>query len=376
MNRNGASIMAPVMAVGLMSGTSMDGIDAAVVTTDGVRVADIGPALIVPYDPVLRRRLKAALAGDGDDELERDLTFANGAAVKKLLIENGLEEADIAVIGFHGQTVFHDPANGITRQLGDGALLADETAIPVVNDFRSADVAAGGEGAPLAPLYHAALAASSVLSCGLERPLSVLNIGGVANVTWLGEDDGDIMAFDCGPGNALIDDWTARTIGRAMDEGGRLARGGTADRNLLAEFMGDFYFAQAPPKSLDRNAFAAALSRLDEASLSPADGAATLSTFTVRAVVKAAGHFPAKAGCWVVTGGGRLNGWIMEELAAALGGPVMAAEEAGWRGDFLEAEAFAFLAVRSIIGLPLSLPATTGVGEPTTGGVLHLPPGD
>jgi anhydro-N-acetylmuramic acid kinase len=356
-----------------MSGTSMDGIDAAVITTDGIRVAEFGPAMTVPYDPGFRRRLKAALAGGGDDELERDLTIAHGAAVKKLLNENGIAAAEIAVIGFHGQTVFHDPANGITRQLGDGALLAAETRIPVVNDFRSADMAAGGEGAPMAPLYHAALAALSSLAGGLERPLCVLNIGGVANATWLGEADGDIAAFDCGPGNALIDDWTARTIGRAMDEGGRLARGGQADGALVAEFMSHSYFARTPPKSLDRDTFAAALRRLEEASLSPADGAATLTAFTVRAVVKAAEYFPLKAKCWIVTGGGRLNGWMMEKLAAALGGPVVAAEDVGWRGDFLEAEAFAFLAVRSLAGLPLSLPATTGADEPTTGGVLYRP---
>lgn len=372
MGRKG--IAAPVTVVGLMSGTSMDGIDAALITTDGVRLADFGPAITVPYDPAFRRRLKAALAGGSDDELERDLTIAHGAAVKKLLADNGMAAAEIAIIGFHGQTVFHDPANGGTRQLGDGALLANETAIPVVNDFRSADMAAGGEGAPMAPLYHAALAGT--VAGGLKRPLAVLNIGGVANVTWLGEADGDIRAFDCGPGNALIDDWTARAIRRAMDEGGRLARGGVADEALLAEFMSHSYFARTPPKSLDRNAFAFVLGRLEETSLPPADGAATLTAFTVRAVVKAAEHFPLKAKCWIVTGGGRHNGWMMEKLAAALGGPVMAAEDAGWRGDFLEAEAFAFLAVRSLAGLPLSLPATTGAGEPTTGGVLHLPPGD
>ncbi len=359
--------MAPLAAVGLMSGTSLDGIDAAVITTDGEEILDIGPALSVPYDPLFRRRLKAALAGEGDDELERDLTIANGAAVKKLLTENGLAAADMSVIGFHGQTVFHDPANGLTRQLGDGALLAADTGIAVVNDFRAADMAAGGEGAPMASLYHAALAGN------LEKPLCVLNIGGVANVTWLGEDVGDILAFDCGPGNALIDDWAVRTVGRAMDEGGRLARGGQADEVLVAEFMGRPYFARQPPKSLDRDAFAFVLGRLEAASLSPENGAATLTAFTVRAVAKAAEHFSAKPKCWIVTGGGRLNGWMMEKLAAALGGPVMAAEDVGWRGDFLEAEAFAFLAVRSLAGLPLSLPATTGVREPMTGGVLHNP---
>ena len=364
------NVTAPVMALGLMSGTSLDGIDAAAITTDGEEILNIGPALSVPYDPGFRRRLKAALAGGMDNELERDLTIANGAAVKKLLAEGGLAAADIAVIGFHGQTIFHDPANGVTRQLGDGGLLANDTGIPVVNDFRSADMAAAGEGAPMAPLYHAALAA---LAGNLERPLCVLNIGGVANVTWLGEDDGGIMAFDCGPGNALIDDWTVRTIGRAMDEGGRLARGGAVDEGLVAEFMGDHYFARHPPKSLDRDAFAAALSRLKEASLSPADGAATLTAFTVGAVVKAVEHFPAKAKSWIVAGGGRRNGLIMEKLVEALGGPVKAAEDVGWRGDFLEAEAFAFLAVRSIAGLALSLPATTGVNEPTMGGVLHRP---
>ena len=357
-------------ALGLMSGTSMDGVDAALIETDGERVFAHGAARTDPYDGVFQERLRAAkgrAVGPGDGALARELTERHAASVRRLLAEAKLAPADVDVIGFHGHTILHDPRRRITCQMGDGRLLAELTGITVVNDFRARDVAQGGEGAPLAPLYHAAQAAD------LARPLAVLNIGGVANVTWIGAA-GDIIAFDTGPGGALLDDWVRRAIGRPMDEGGRLARAGRADEAILARLLADPYFDRSPPKSLDRDHFAQMTADAVK-NLGAADGAATLARFTALSVARARAHFPAVPGRWLVCGGGRRNGYLMAALAAALemplGDGVAPVEAVGWRGDALEAEAFAFLAVRSLRGLPLSLPSTTGVAAPCTGGVLH-----
>ena len=351
---------APVTALGLMSGTSMDGIDAAIVETDGERVFDLGPSSSEAYDADFRQRLRRLIAHGGDEaEMSRDLTERHAGAVGRLL--DGLGGVD--VIGFHGHTISHRPGRGLTRQIGDGAALARLTGIPVVDDFRSRDMAAGGEGAPLAPLFHAALARD------MKKPVAVLNIGGVANLTWIGIGD-HLLAFDTGPGNALIDDWSLKNTGRPMDEDGRLARGGDVDARALAALLEHPYFRKLPPKSLDRNAFGAdAL-----AGASAADGAATLTRFTAAAVARARDFLPNPPRRWLVTGGGRLNGCLMAALAQALEADVEPVEAVGWRGDVLEAQAFAFLAVRSLRGLPLSLPVTTGVSRPLSGGVLHLPP--
>lgn len=355
---------AAVVAIGLMSGTSMDGIDAALLITDGRRILDFGPALTRPYDAAFRERLRAVLGDRPAGDMaaaERDLTRRHAGAVRALLGEWGGRRPE--VIGFHGHTVLHRPAARLTRQLGDGARLARDTGLTVVSDFRGRDVAAGGEGAPLAPLFHAALAA------GLDKPLAVLNVGGVANVTWIGGDDDAVWAFDTGPGNALIDDWARLKTGRPMDEDGRLARAGAVHAATLGRLMAHPYFDRPPPKSLDRGDFV-----LDAAApLSSEDGAATLTAFTAAAAARAAAFFPAPARRWLVCGGGRRNPVLMDALRAALGVPVETVEAAGWNGDALEAQAFAFLAVRALCGLPLSLPTTTGVGRPTTGGVVHRP---
>jgi anhydro-N-acetylmuramic acid kinase len=277
------------------------------------------------------------------------------------LAQAAIAPAEIRVVGFHGHTIWHRPEAGRTRQIGDGALLAAETGIDVVCDFRSRDMAEGGQGAPLAPLYHAALAAE------LAKPVAVLNLGGVGNVTWIGERGGEILAFDTGPANALIDDWVARHSGRPFDAGGELARAGRIDEAALAALLDDPYFALAPPKSLDRDAFDPA----PVAALTPADGAATLTAFTAAAVARARDHLPAAPGRWLVTGGGRHNPALMAALAERLSAPVEAVEAVGWDGDALEAQAFAYLALRALDGLPLSLPSTTGVAQPATGGVLH-----
>lgn len=358
----------PFLSLGLMSGTSRDGIDAALITTDGERHLDCGPALTRGFAPDFRERLARVMGGQGPvAEVERELTILHAEAVEALLAASATPRAAVALIGFHGQTILHAPERRLTWQIGDGALLAELTGIDVVNDFRSRDVAEGGQGAPLVPLYHAAM------TRGLPRPLAVLNIGGVANVTWIGAgpDGADrLVAFDTGPGNALLDDWALRHTGQPLDRDGALARAGRVNQAVLDGLLVHPYFAQAAPKSLDRDAF-----RLDGVdALAPADGAATLVAFTAAAVARSAALFPAPAARWLVAGGGRRNPAIMAELATRLGASVLAVEEIGWDGDAIEAQAFAYLAVRSAKGLPLTLPTTTGASRPLSGGRLHRHP--
>jgi anhydro-N-acetylmuramic acid kinase len=363
--------------IGLMSGTSLDGIDAALLETDGENVARPGPGLTLPYEPQTRALLRQSLedaravadyAGDGAApvphairEAERLCTEAHAGAVRALLDKAGLAPADIALVGFHGQTILHRPARRLTWQIGDGALLARLTGIDVVNDFRSADVKAGGQGAPLVPLYHAALAREA----GLDQPVVVVNIGGVANVTYINGDT--VLAFDTGPGNAPIDDWMQRHTSKPVDEGGALARTGRIDEAALAAMLTHDFFARKPPKSLDRLDFGMAAVE----GLAPADGAATLAAFTAASIARAREYFPEPAAAWVICGGGRHNDFLMDQLRALVNAPVRPAEAVGWNGDCLEAEAFAYLAMRARRGLPLSLPTTTGVPLPMTGGVLH-----
>jgi anhydro-N-acetylmuramic acid kinase len=356
----------PATALGLMSGTSLDGIDVALLRTDGTDAIEPGPAETYPYDSGLRERIRGVLGGIGPvAEVERALTLAHGAAIERFLRDHRLWASDIDLIGFHGHTILHRPVEGRTWQIGDGDLLAASTGIDVVNDFRSVDVAAGGQGAPLAPLYHAALAA------GLPRPLAVLNLGGVANATWIGADreNGgvDPIAFDTGPANAPLDDWMRRHTGIAMDRDGALAAAGKIDRAVLAALLDHPYFAAAPPKSLDRDDFHWSMVE----SLAPADGAATLTEFIAASVAAGAKYFPEPPKRWLVTGGGRHNPSVMAALARVLAVPVEPVEAAGWQGDALEAQAFAWLAVRARRGLPLSLPSTTGVPRPLSGGQFH-----
>jgi anhydro-N-acetylmuramic acid kinase len=351
----------PVLALGLMSGTSIDGIDAALVWTDGADVVETRGALSIPYRDELRAGLRAAIERaemlPGVDSLERAMTLAHALAVDALLSQEDVSREAVRLIGFHGQTILHRPEAGITWQIGDGTLLAVATEIDVVSDFRTADVEAGGEGAPLASVFHAALAT------GLEKPLAVLNVGGVANVTWIGPG-GVLQAFDTGPGNAMIDDWCRVHAGSAFDDEGRIAAAGQVDEAVLAGLLDNPYFDRAPPKSLDRNAFVTdAL-----AALSSADGAATLTAFTAAAVGRSVRHFSAPVERWLVCGGGRHNPVLMAALAKVLEAPVAAVESVGWDGDAIEAQAFAYLAVRSHRGLPLTFPSTTGVPRPTTGG--------
>ncbi|BCK77548.1 hypothetical protein AA0242T_1128 [Acetobacter aceti NRIC 0242] len=353
----------PLNVIGLMSGTSLDGVDAAVIRTDGVTVFERGPSLSLPYDADLRQCARALLdraahlSPDAPEmlDVERRLTERHIEAVQALRLQTG----PVDVIGFHGQTIYHAPALHRTWQIGDAALLSRETQLPVVHDFRSADVAAGGEGAPLAPWYHAALLQDA------QRPVAILNIGGVANVTFLGRN-GEIIACDTGPGNALMDDWAFRHTGVACDMDGALARKGQVDQTILDALLADPYFSRPAPKSLDRQSFIAALDAVS--GCSPADGAATLAAFTVAAVAQT--RFPEKPAVWYVCGGGRHNPVLMEELQKALNAPVRSGDSLGWNGDALEAECFGFLAVRVLRWLPLSAPDITGAPDFLPGGRL------
>jgi len=355
--------------IGLMSGTSLDGVDAAWVETDGDRIGRIGPSLTLPYEAELRRDLRKLLdmAADlpADDpfllDCERRLTERHIEAVLKL----GLE-ADL--IGFHGQTILHRPAAGRpglgrTWQIGDAALLARGTGVRVAHDFRSADVAAGGQGAPLVPVVHAVLAAS------LPKPLAILNLGGVGNVTWIGTDH-RLIAFDTGPANGPLDDWARRSTGADYDKDGRLALAGLPDGGVMAQLLAHPYLHTPPPKSLDRLDFDRALREAGAGELSPADGAATLVAFCACAVAAAARHFPEPPVQWLVAGGGRRNPALMRALASVLPEPVRPVEVAGWDGDALEAQAFGVLAARVLHGLPLTFPGTTGAPGPLAGGRL------
>ncbi|MGA0594909.1 anhydro-N-acetylmuramic acid kinase [Enterovirga sp. CN4-39] len=372
-------------AIGLMSGTSLDGVDVALIETDGIAlkvdrtengfIEPLGPTGYRPYTDDERALLRQALVDSekietlGErpgclGEAEELVTRSHAEAVETFLADNGLQAADIGVIGFHGQTVVHRPDQRMTIQIGDGSILAARLGIPVVYDLRRADIEAGGQGAPLVPVFHRALAEAS----GFAGPLGILNLGGVANVTLLTEG-GDLLAFDTGPGNALIDDWMRERTGRPLDDGGRTAARGRADGALLAWLLTHPFFARKPPKSLDRNWFSHKLA----GQLSTEDGAATLTAFTAQAVARALDHAPEPPLRWIVAGGGARNGELMRLLNYHLRSEITTADAVGWSSAYLEAQAFAYLAVLSQLGLPITFPATTGVPQPITGGVKALP---
>ena len=356
-----------------MSGTSLDGIDVAMLVTDGEQVISRGPALTVPYNDEHRQLLRRAIT-DAEkladrmarlgvlQRAERDSTQLHIEAVKAFAAKFDIDLNSVDVIGYHGQTVVHRPDKALTVQLGLGAVMAGELGRPVVYDMRANDMLHGGQGAPLVPAYHRALAANLH-----QKPVAMVNIGGVANVTWI-DNDGQLLAFDTGPGNALIDDWMKAHTGSARDEGGSLGLVGRVDEASVAQFLGDAYFESKAPKSLDRNSF----SGIDLSGLSLADGAATLVAVTARSIALAQKTVPETPKLWVICGGGRHNRAIMQALENLLGN-LQKAEDVGLNGDAVEAEAWAFLAVRSLLGLPLTYPGTTGVREPVTGGVLVRP---
>lgn len=374
----------PVWALGLMSGTSLDGVDAALLCTDGVEITAFGPGAERPYAADEVKAISAVMADpmahrppdtyDHNLQLKtaaHEVLSAHAHAVVSLLCKTDISPE---YIGFHGQTVAHAPDEGWTWQVGDGGALAHAVNRQVVWDFRTADMVAGGEGAPLAPVYHWALARY----LGAREPIAFLNLGGVGNVTWVDPkaetpaQDGALIAFDTGPANALLNDWMAARTGEPLDRDGAAAAKGQAQMNVVhAGNALQSYLQRKAPKSLDRNAFAPILDVVRD--LSVEDGAATLTALSAQCVKAALPHLPSAPTRWLVCGGGRKNLTLMAMLAAQLEVPVDPVEAAGLDGDLLEAQAFAYLAVRSAKGLPLSFPGTTGCGAPTTGGRLSQP---
>ena len=355
-------------ALGAMSGTSLDGVDAAVVETDGLRIIEFGETAYRAYSPSERAILSAAL-GQWAGEDTRVATKVVEAAHAQIL--QGFEGVEL--VGFHGQTLAHDPRGRGTFQVGDGQTLAEELQTPVVWGFRSADVRLGGEGAPLAPFFHFACAKW----IKAEAPLCFLNLGGVGNITWIDpakstpEDDGALLAFDTGPANAPVNDLMRERLGLDRDLDGAVAMNGEVETGALELFLAEPYFSRMPPKSLDRNDFAEMIGLVRE--LSDADAAATLTAMCAAGVATAIQHLPSPPARILVTGGGRKNPVLMEMLRVSLNCPVLPVEDVGLDGDMLEAQAFAYLAVRVARGLPTSAPSTTGVGALVGGGVISRP---
>ncbi|QDZ00809.1 anhydro-N-acetylmuramic acid kinase [Nitratireductor mangrovi] len=370
-------------AIGLMSGTSMDGIDLALLDTDGDMVVRRGPAFFVPYEAAFRRRIESALdtakgiehreqrPGDLGD-LEREITLRHADAVARFRAEHPRWAGRVELVGFHGQTVLHRPKKSLTVQLGDGPLLARETGLAVVFDLRANDMRHGGQGAPLVPAYHTALAHALVDAGASQFPICFVNVGGISNITWV-PARGDPVAFDSGPGNALIDQWVAGQGGIPFDADGMIASEGGVVASVVARYLENPFFARKGPKSLDRGDFT-----LEPAEgLELADGARTLANVSAEAILKAAEQMPELPKCWIICGGGRKNPHIVADLrrgADAMGSAVALAEDVGLDGDAMEAEAWAYLAVRSLAGLPVTFPTTTGCHRPVTGGVIVSPP--
>jgi len=373
-----SAVAASVLAIGLMSGTSQDGVDVALIDTDGEAIAQFGATACRPYtkaERTLLRRATAAAASLTDRNARPDIVAeaevlvndAHAEAVQSFLAANALPPQSVAAVGFHGQTLLHRPERGLTLQIGDGRNLARRLGIPVVYDFRAADVAAGGQGAPLAPIFHRALARQ----LGREPPLAVLNVGGVANVTYI--DGDELIACDSGPGNALIDDFLRLRTGHPLDTDGRMAAAGVVDEATIAHLLAHPFFALPPPKSLDRNDFHGFVGDVLDG-IEIEDGAATLTALTAAAVARIVPHLPRAPKGWIVAGGGARNPTLMRMLAERLAPARLdTAHGVGWSIDSLEAQAFAFLAVRSLRGLPITFPGTTGAPRPLTGGVLARP---
>lgn len=357
-----------VTALGAMSGTSLDGVDAAIVETDGVQIYGFGATAYREYSSAERDVLRAGLGCWGGDAAEAAARVVDAAHAD---VMSGFGSYDLA--GFHGQTLAHAPRRQGTFQVGDGAALAESLGKPVVWDFRSDDVAMGGEGAPLAPFFHFACAKY----LNLQQPVCFLNLGGVGNLTYVDprfdspEQPGALLAFDTGPANAPVNDLMQARLGLEMDTGGKIAQSGTVETGALELFLAEPFFAKLPPKSLDRNDFSEMVALVGE--LSDADSAATLTAMCAAGVAQGMQHCPEPPTVVLATGGGRHNPVLMQMLSVSLDCPVQPVEDFGLDGDMLEAQAFAHLAVRVARGMATSAPGTTGVSACVGGGVVSVP---
>tara|TARA_A100000164_G_scaffold234726_1_gene208441 strand:- start:12244 stop:13323 length:1080 start_codon:yes stop_codon:yes gene_type:complete len=350
-------------AIGLMSGTSLDGVDIALLKSDGVSIMSIGPFDSVPYQARFKQRLFNQLGQVSVPKaLEEELTLIHANVICDFMKINNISKSDIDVIGFHGQTIYHNPKEKLTFQIGDGCLLAKLLDLKVVNNFRLSDVENGGQGAPLVPIYHQTLAKD------IKKPLAIINIGGVSNVTFIGNQE--LIAFDTGPGNAPLDDIVFKRLGLSFDKNGEIAQSGVINKSILKKFLSHSFFARPPPKTLDRNSF----NYRDLLDCEIEDALATVIEFIAKSISKSQDYFPQVVDNWYVSGGGSYNITLMKAISEALNFDVFPVNKLGWNADALEAQAFAFLAVRSLLGMPISFPNTTGVSKAMTGGVINIPP--
>ncbi len=367
--------MAPkkiLTAIGLMSGTSFDGVDSAIIKTNGTKIYSLGETIASSYSDSLRRKIRNLVNKKNSIKLlldvEDELALEHALIVKRLLQKAKMKPSDIDVIGFHGQTIYHNPSQRKTMQIGNSALLAESTGINVVSDFRRMDIASGGEGAPLVPFFHNALCQK------LSKPVAVLNIGGVANVTYVGSNK-ELIAFDTGPGCAMIDDWVHDHRRGHYDDEGKIAHEGIPNQEVLDLFMRHKFFKQKPPKSLDRNKFKSFVKKLDGMSIE--DGAATLTHLTALSIKNSQKFMPHKPKQWMVCGGGSKNRFLLDILSKQYGFKIINFDN--FRvfdnniidAEFVEAQAFAFMAVRSLCNLPISSPTTTGVFRERSGGAFY-----
>lgn len=350
-------------ALGAMSGTSVDGVDIAIIETDGITTKSLHPSITFSYPHAFQEKIKALFHKGSADratdikefkvkKMAKEIANAHTEAINAYLNKYEIDKSTIDVVGIHGQTIGHDPDNGYTCQICDGQEVANQTDIPVINDFRIDDVNAGGQGAPLVPIYHRAM----LRSLNQPFPIAVVNIGGVANITWIGENEHDLLGFDTGPGNAPIDDWMLLKVGRSFDMDGKFAAKGAINETILHQMLDHPYFNQTPPKSLDRQDF----TFHPVQDLSTEDGAATLTALTAQTIAQSIQHLPAAPKKWIITGGGRHNKTLMKMLAEKINAPVETTEDINLDGDGIEAQAFAFFAVRKLLNLPITFPGTTG----------------
>lgn len=362
-------------SLGMMSGTSMDGVDIAVIKTDGRGYVEPleGGFFFMPYTQDIKDALRPLLRREDVQaqdmqQAAKMVTQAHSEALDRFFAESPFAAQDIDVIGFHGQTITHKPEKGLTIQLGNPQDLADASGCDVIFDLRQNDVKNGGQGAPLIPVYHRAL----IEKAGVDKPVAVLNLGGVGNVTFIGVEDDDMLAFDTGPANAYLDDWVQKHCGKPMDEDAKLASAGQVDGVVVEAFLQHPYFQVKPPKSLDRLSFEGLMDAV--AHLNAEDGAATLLECSARAVHVAAGHARNPVKCLYVCGGGARNPLMMKRLAALFPqADVRSLDVLGHDGDAIEAEGFAYLAVRHLLGLNITYPGTTGVKAAMSGGVRYIP---
>jgi anhydro-N-acetylmuramic acid kinase len=365
-------IIRPMTAMGIMSGPSLDGVEASLIITDGIDVFEKGSSISRKYPEEVKTLIRSVYGrhiGEDEDGLlskaEEVVTNFHIKIAQELIEYSTLEAEDIDVIGMHGQTILHKPNEGITVQLGDGKKVANALGIDVISRLRNVDIAGGGQGAPLMPVFHEAITKQA------EKPLAFLNIGGIAYVTWIG-GSGELVSYDTGPGNMLIDDWAKKHTGVAMDENGDMAVRGTVNEKTLEKMLKLDYFQAPPPKSAGRSMFSELIEQVE--GMSADDGAATLTALTVESIKRGAiKHMPEMPVKWIVSGGGTKNPTMMRMLRNTLETEVTSTSKKGWDAEYMEAQAVAFLAVRSIFGLPITYPSTTGVRQPSSGGKRNFP---